>query len=127
MDTYALMNFSRQDLELFISRNYIDADTRAVLEKIIDLKSGIAAAEARLEATDKEVKEISEDQQRLRDNIKALTATAEARQLITRYVAKANDQETRLEQLNKNKQAANDEVVRLQAELEKTIRGLALN
>ena len=38
MDTYALMNFSRQDLELFITRNYIDATTRAALEKIIDIQ-----------------------------------------------------------------------------------------
>src|SRR5207244_4939150 len=49
MDSYALLNFSRQDLELFISRNYIDATTRAVLEKIIDIKSRMAAAEARIE------------------------------------------------------------------------------
>jgi hypothetical protein len=127
MDTYALVNFSRQDLELFISRNYIDADTRVVLEKIIDLKSQTASAQARLEAIDREVTEIGEDQQRLRDNIKALTATAEAKQLITRYVAKANDQETRLEQLNKDKRSVNDEVATLHAELEKTVRGLALD
>ena len=49
------------------------------------------------------------DQQRLRDNIKALTATAEAKQLITRYVSKADTQETRLEQLNKDKQALHEE------------------
>src|SRR6266480_1141686 len=36
MDTYALLNFSRPDLELFIARNYIDAATRATLEKILD-------------------------------------------------------------------------------------------
>src|SRR2546430_10461006 len=51
----------------------------------------------------------SADQQRLRDNIKALTATAEAKQLITRYVSKADTQETRLDQLNKEKQASQEE------------------
>jgi hypothetical protein len=35
--------------------------------------------DSRIEAIDKEVVEIGEDQGRLRDNIKALTATAEAR------------------------------------------------
>src|SRR5262249_28076506 len=77
MDTYTLLNFSRQDLELFIQRHYVDALSRSELEKIIDLKSRMAAAEVRLEAIDKEVAEIAGDQQRLRDNIKALTATAE--------------------------------------------------
>ena len=127
MDTYALLNFSRQDLELFISRNYIDATTRAALEKIIDLKSRMAAADAHLAAIEKEVTEIGEDQGRLRDNIKALTATAEAKQLISRYVSKADTQETRLEQLNKDKQALHEERTRLQAELEAVIRGLAID
>jgi hypothetical protein len=127
MDTYTLVNFTRQDLELFISRNYIDAATRAVLEKIIDVKSSIAAVETRLEAIDEEVTEIGKDQERLRDNIKALTATAEARQLITRYVTKADTQETRLEQLNKEKQTLNEAAARLQGELEALIRSLAID
>jgi len=127
MDAYALQNFSRQDLELFISRRYIDATTRDLLEKIIDLKSRMAATEARIQVIDKEVTEISEDQQRLRDNIKALTATAEAKQLITRYVSKADTQETRLDQLNKEKRTAQEERVRLQGELEALIRGLNID
>jgi hypothetical protein len=127
MDTYSLVNFTREDLELFISRNYIDTATRAVLEKIIDVKSRMAAAEARAEAIDEEVTEIGKDQERLRDNIKALTATAEAKQLITRYVTKADTQETRLEQLNKEKQALNGEAARLQGELEALIRSLAID
>jgi len=127
MDSYALLNFTRQELELFVSRNYIDANTRGVLEKIIDIKSRMAAAEARIEAIDQEVTEIGTDQQRLRDNIKALTATAEARQLITRYVSKADTQETRLEQLTKDKQAQQAEAVRLQAELESLVRSVAID
>ena len=127
MDTYALHNFSRQDLELFISRRYIDAATRTILEKIIDLKSQMATTSARIEAIDKEVEEIGEDQQRLRDNIKALTATAEARQLISRYVAKADSQETRLEQLHKEKQELNANLNRLQVELQGVVLSLALD
>ena len=127
MDTYALLNFSRPDLELFITRNYIDATTRAALEKILDLKGRMAATDARLEAIEKEETEISEDQGRLRDNIKALTATAEAKQLITRYVAKADTQETRLEQLSKEKQTLKEEVARLQGELDALIRSLAID
>jgi hypothetical protein len=127
MDNYALLNFSRQDLELFISRNYIDAATRAMLEKIIELKSQMAAAAARIEAIDQEVTEIGADQQRLRDNIKALTATAEAKQLITRYVAKADTQETRLEELNKDKQAQHAQAERLQMELEGLVRSVAID
>ena len=127
MDNYALTNFSRPDLELFIARKYIDAETRAQLEKILDLKSRMTATDARIESIDKEVNEIGEDQGRLRDNIKALTGTAEAKQLIGRYVAKADTQETRLEQLNKDKQTLHDERLRLQNDLEGMIRGLSID
>ena len=127
METYTLTNFTRQDLELFVAKNYIDANTRTTLERIIDLRSRLAAKEARVESIDSEVEEIAKDQERLRDNIKALTATAEAKQLITRYVAKADTQETRLEQLNKEKQALGQEITGLEGELETVVRGLSID
>lgn len=127
MESYALSDFNRSQLELFITRKYIDEKTRATLETLLDLKSRIVTTEARIRDIDKEVSEIAQDQQRLRDNIKALTATAEAKQLITRYVLKADTQETRLEQLNKDKLTLNEERGRLRAELEGLIRSLAID
>jgi hypothetical protein len=127
VDSYVLQNFTRQDLEVFIARGYLDAPTRAALEKLIDIKTRMAASEARLQAINNETTEIATDQARLRENIKALSATAEARQLITRYVAKADTQESRLEQLEKDRRAALEEYSRLQAELSAAIRGFALD
>jgi hypothetical protein len=127
MDSYQLSNLTRRDVELFVSSNYIDAATRAELEKLIELKSRIAAVHARIEAADKEAEEIEEDQKRLRENIDKLKSTAEAKQLIARYVAKADTQETRLEQLEKDKRVANEEHAKLQAELDAAIRAFALN
>jgi hypothetical protein len=127
MDSYALLNFTRADLELFIARNYIDAQTRGALERLIEIKTRIAQVDAQLAAADKETEEISTDQERLRENIKALTATAEAKQLIARYVAKANDQESRIEQLTKDRKALSDERARLQQELDAAIRSLDIN
>jgi hypothetical protein len=85
------------------------------------------AAEARAALAGKEAAEIEADQKRLRDNIEALTKTAEARQLISRYVQKADQQETRLEQLARNKQAAVEERRQLQAQLDDAISALALD
>ncbi|MDX6695087.1 MAG: hypothetical protein QOF02_2690 [Blastocatellia bacterium] len=127
MDSYVLTNFTRPDLELFIARNYIDAPTRAALEALIDLKARVASVDARLAAITQEIQQIGEDQARLRENIKALTGTAEAKQLIARYVAKADEQETRLEQLNKDRQAQTIERLRLQNELDAAIRNLAID
>lgn len=127
MESYTLTSITRADLELFLLRNQIDAQTRAALEKLIDIKTRIASVDARLESINKETEEISQDQERLRENIKALTATAEARQLIARYVAKADEQESRIEQLTKDRKALSEERARLQAEFDAALRSLDIN
>ncbi len=127
MESYTLTSITRTDLELFLRRNQIDAQTRAALEKLIDIKTSIASVDARLAAINKETEEISQDQERLRENIKALTATAEARQLIARYVAKADEQESRIEQLTKDRKALSEERARLQAEFDAALRNLDIN
>jgi archaellum component FlaC len=124
MESYTLTSITRTDLELFLRRNQIDAQTRAALEKLIDIKTSIASVDARLASINKETEEISQDQERLRENIKALTATAEARQLIARYVAKADEQESRIEQLTKDRKALTEERARLQAEFDAALRNL---
>jgi hypothetical protein len=127
MDTYALADMNQQYLELFVSRKFVDDETRALLEKIIQLKSQIATVNERIVAADRETSEISIDQKRLRENISTLKDTAETKQLIARYVAKAGEQETRLEQIAKEKREALLERTRLQNELSATIRTMTLN
>lgn len=126
MDTYDISNFTRPQLDFFIAKGYIDARTRDALEKIIDLKVNIASVNGRIRALDAEAEEITKDQERYRENIEALSKTSEAKTLIARYIAKADAQETRLEQITKDKKAALDEQTRLQEELTKMVRGLAL-
>ncbi len=126
-DVYQLTTFTKSVLELFIARRYVDDKTRATLEAIIALKDKVAGAEVRLQQINKEAGEIAQDQQRLRENIKALTETAQAKQLIARYVSKADEQETRLEQIEKDRRTITDERARFQAELDAAIRNLSLD
>jgi hypothetical protein len=124
MDRYAVSDLTPQNMEIFIARKYIDEALRAELEKIMEIKSKIAAVNTRLYAADREGKEISADQERLRENIKALKDTAETKLLIARYVAKAGEQETRLEQLAAEKRSATGEAKKLQDDLNAAIRAL---
>jgi hypothetical protein len=127
MDTYALTNVTTDQLRLFVSRQYIDDATRTALQNIVEIKSRIAAADARLAAIETEITEIGEDQTRLRQNIETLAQTAEARQLIARYVAKADQQETRIEQLTKERQTAGEDRQRLQQQLDAAIRAMSFD
>jgi hypothetical protein len=127
MDTFALSNITSDQLRLFVSRRYLDEKTQAAIQNIVEIKSRLAAIDARLAAIDTEMAQIGEDQTRLRENIETLSQTAEAKQLIARYVAKADQQETRIEQLTKERQAANEERGRLQPQLDAAIRALSLD
>jgi hypothetical protein len=117
MDKYNLSSFSPKDLDGFIMSKSIDEPTRQRLAKLIDLRMKINEIDAKLESTEKETEEITKDQDRFRENIDALSKTPEARQLIARYIAKANDQESRLEQISKDRQTLTTDKEKLEQAL----------
>jgi hypothetical protein len=127
MDNYQLTSISKTDLQLFVSKRYIDEATRARLEKLIDLRTRIAEIEGKLDSFDDEVEKIEADQKRLRENIEALSKTPEAKTLITRYIAKANEQETRLEDMEKERRNLEAEQGKLQSELAGEIRAFTIS
>jgi len=124
-------NLKFEVLEQLRLLSNLETDKQKLLQIVLmgqtELKDRLAANVSRLQVINNEAAEIAADQARLRENIKALTATTEAKQLITRYVAKADTQESRLEQLEKDRRAALEEQTRLQAELNSAIRGLSFD
>jgi hypothetical protein len=127
MEVYQLSALTRADLAIFLTRKYIDDATRAKLEKFIDLRASIVQIDAKLEGFDDEVENISSDQKRLRENIEALSKTAEAKTLITRYIEKVNQQETRLEDIEMERKSLQAEKLRLETELSNQIRAFTVD
>ena len=117
MDKYNLTDLSPKDLDVFVASKFIDEPTRARLAKLIDLRMKINEINAKLESSEAESDAITKDQERFRENIEALAKTPEAKQLIERYIAKANEQESRLEELTKSRQTMTDEMEKLEREL----------
>jgi hypothetical protein len=126
MESYNLTSLTRPQIEIFLSRRYIDAATKAKLEKLIDLRTQITQIEVRLEGFEDEEGNIAADQKRLRENIEALSKTPEAKQLITRYIQKADEQESRLEQITKERKTLQQEKERIERELASEIRSFEL-
>ena len=122
MESYQLTSINRVDLDVFFTKGYINADTKARLEKIIDIRSQFAQIEARLNGFNDEVRKIEEDQKRLRENIETLSKTPEAKTLIARYISKANDQETRLEEMEKERKTLAEQKTQLSRDLAAEIK-----
>jgi hypothetical protein len=127
VSSYQIANLTQREIDIFVSSNYLDAQLRAELEKLIGLKAKISVTQGRINDLEKEGGEISEDQKRLRENIATLRNTGEAKQLVSRYITKADNQETRLEQIAKEKREANAELAKQTAELDSAIRSLTVD
>lgn len=126
MDSFQLTSLTSRDLDLFLTLRYIDANTKSRLEKLIDLRMQINQVSAKLQGLDNEENKISEDQKRLRENIETLSKTPEAKTLITRYIEKVNQQETRLEQMQKDRQNLEAEKQKLENDLRQEINNFEL-
>lgn len=126
MDSYTLSTFSPKDLDLFITGRYINEASRQRLSKLIQLRMRINDINAKIATNDREISAISADQQRFRENIEALAKTPEAKTLIARYIAKANEQETRLEEMNSEKRSLQVEKLKLETDLASEIRTFSI-
>jgi acyl CoA:acetate/3-ketoacid CoA transferase alpha subunit len=124
-DAYDLTQMSTADFELFVNKKYIDEASRKGFDNIFRLRNAISAIETRKEKIEAELTSIEEDQERLRKNIEALGKNLQARQLIARYVAKANQQETRIEQLKAEQEKLEGETEKLEAELLEATQAVA--
>ncbi len=127
MDSYGLSTFSPKDLDIFVTGRYIDDSTRLRLGKLIDLRMRINDIDAKIAALDKESEAISTDQQRFRSNIEALAKTPDAKGLIARYIAKAGEQESRLEQIAAERRTLEAEKVKIERDLATEIKNFQIN
>lgn len=96
---FELTNLNDNQITLFSQQKSINPEIAAAFHKIVEQKNQIAALDAEIARREEETQKIYDDQQRLRENLKALKGSAEERALTQRYTQQLADQETRLETL----------------------------
>ncbi len=126
MDSYGLSTLSPKDLDVFVVSRYIDDAVRVKLSRLIELRMKINQINAKLAAFEIETQEIAKDQERFRQNIESLAKTPDAKSLIARYIGKANEQESRLEQINQEKKSLTAEKDELERQLALEIKNLQI-
>jgi hypothetical protein len=96
LQTVALSNSDDQTMRFFISQNVTSEKVRTAINQAIALKSKLSATQQDIQHKERRLKDIRDDQARLRANLKEVPPTSEA---YKRYVKKFDDQETEIEQL----------------------------
>jgi DNA repair exonuclease SbcCD ATPase subunit len=109
-----------------VKQNSIDPSIEQALRKIMDQKAQVAALNAEAESRDTAISSIYDDQQRLRENLKALKGSAEEKALTQRYTQQLSNQESRLEKLSAEKEDYEKKGESAQETLDKMIEDLAM-
>ena len=104
----------------------ITSEIEQALRKILDQKAQVAKLNDEAEARDQAISSIYDDQQRLRENLKALKGSAEEKALTQRYTQQLSDQETRLEKLRGEKEDFEKKGAAAQEQLDSMIQDLAM-
>src|SRR5690348_14506798 len=125
--TYALSNLTGDQIEFFVRQKEINPAIEAALRKIIAQKNVAADLNAQIAAVSSRRQKIFADQQRIRENLKALKGTAEERALTERYTQQLANQENQLDALQKQDADLQMKHAQAQAELDKTIQNLTLD
>ncbi len=125
--SYQLTDLNDDQIGLFLRQKTINAAVKQALRRIIEQKNRVAEIEEHISERDDERDKIYDDQQRLRENMKALKGSAEEKALLQRYTAQLNDQETRLDVLRKELADLEIQRQKAQAELDKMVQDLALD
>jgi hypothetical protein len=125
--TYQITNITSDQIGLFVKQQSIDKTIEAALRRILEQKDAIQKLEDEKDTRDSEMTKIFDDQQRLRENMKALKGSAEEKALLQRYTRQLNDQEDRLDALRKETEQLDARQGKAQAELDKMIQELTFD
>lgn len=101
LNSYQLTNVNDDQIKFFLQQKMINPDVEKALRRIVAQKNDIAVIEAVITGRRAQVSSISEDQQRVRENMKALKGSAEEKALVERYVRELNEQEDRVQSLRR--------------------------
>ena len=125
--TYQVSDCDEGRLKLFIQQKSINPEIEAALREIIAQKAKVDALEEESTKREDESKSIYDDQQRIRENLKALKGSPEERALTQRYTKQLDDQENRLQELQRESADIGKQHDAAQAELDKMIDGLTMD
>ena len=110
---------------IWVRAKAISPALETALREVIARKTEIGRLNGQLTTRQTQIEEIGRDQQRIRENMKSLTRSAEERALLQRYVRQLDEQETRLEGLRKEVQSLTAERQKREAELAAFIEQIA--
>jgi hypothetical protein len=123
--TYRVSSMDDDQLALLVRQQALTPEAELALRGVLAKKNEIAVVAGEIDARNAEVRQIFEDQGRLRENLKALGGRTEEKSLVARYTRELDEQENRLAVLKREIAERDVRRQKLQSELDALVQGLA--
>jgi len=120
-NTYALTNQTPELLASFVQNKKLSEEARRQLGQILEQKRSIAAEDAKIRQLETEIRELGQDQERIRKNISSLSRVSGQQTQVQRYAAQLAQQEARMAELRDNLSKARKTKTDLQAALNRMV------
>jgi hypothetical protein len=125
--SYTVSNLTGDQITMIARQRTLAPEVEQALRAVVAKKNEVAAVAAEISARSRETDQIFRDQERLRENLKALKGSAEEKSLVTRYTRQLDEQESRLDAIRKETAEREARRARLQSELDALIQGITID
>ena len=98
---YHLNAVTGDQIKFFLEQKMINPDVEKALRDIVSRKDKVSLMNGVIEDHKSQINNIGTDQQRVRENMKALKGSTEEKALVERYVKELNEQEDRVQLLKR--------------------------
>ena len=126
LNRYELSNMTDDQITYFLTQKTINAQVEQALRRVASAKNNIAVLDAQIATRKGQMSSIAEDQQRVRENMKALKGSAQEKVLIERYARELNEQEDNVQALQREMSDLRQKREAAQKNLDDMIEGMTL-
>jgi septal ring factor EnvC (AmiA/AmiB activator) len=117
----SISSLDDNSIRFFMNNTIASPEVKKVLQGALELKGTLAATQQDLQHVNEQLKVISDDQGRLRANLREMPSTAAA---YKRYLEKFDKQETEIEKLQEQQKKLQAEELKQRQELEKYLTNI---
>jgi hypothetical protein len=126
-ETIQVIDIDQAQLEFLLSRRLLNADAEAKLRAIADLRAAVAETQREINEIAAALRDLEQNQDRIRKNLSALGASDAEKDLRKTYVDELKSGETQVKELATRRQAALARLVTQQNAVNAAINDLALD
>jgi chromosome segregation ATPase len=125
--TVLLSNLTSDDILLYSRQRVLNSDLEKSFREILGQKNQITGLDQQLRLREQEINNISADQNRVRENMKALKGSPEEKTLVQRYATQMNQQEDQLARLRAEMNTLRSQREQANAQLDKMLQDVSFD